>query len=236
MPAPTSPVSLRATRLGGAALLLAAAGFILVFWYLAAAFDYPDVLEGSADSVLPRLLQLGALGRAAWALYALLPLLLIPAGVGLHALLRRTSPSVAVGALVMSVVAAVAMVLGLARWSTVHWVLAERFATMLPESRESIGALFTGLNTFLGQFIGEFLGELALNAFFALAGLGLMGAGRRRLGQLALAAAALGTASALRNVTALVSPLADLNNVVLPVWLIVLGWAMLRSRDRSVAT
>ena len=47
--------------------------------FLAAQFDYPAVLDGNAEAVLPRLLALGNSGRAVWAVYALLPLLLIPA-------------------------------------------------------------------------------------------------------------------------------------------------------------
>ena len=71
-----------AARVGGWSLVLAALGFVAVFAYLAARFDYPDVLDGTAADVLPRLLALGESGRAVWVVYAFLPLLLIPAGVG----------------------------------------------------------------------------------------------------------------------------------------------------------
>ncbi|MBK8002565.1 MAG: hypothetical protein IPK12_01190 [Gemmatimonadetes bacterium] len=64
--------------MGGLALVLAAVLFIAVFSYLAATFHYPDVLDGPADQVLPNLLALGPTGRAVWALYGLIPLLLIP--------------------------------------------------------------------------------------------------------------------------------------------------------------
>ena len=74
-PTGDSPVAARA---GGWSLIVAALGFIGVFGYLAARFDYPDVLDGGAADVLPRLLALGATGRAVWAVYAFIPLLLIP--------------------------------------------------------------------------------------------------------------------------------------------------------------
>ena len=60
-------------RLGGVALVGGAVAFMAVFAFLAARFNYPDVLDGPAATVLPQLLATGAAGRAAWALYALLP-------------------------------------------------------------------------------------------------------------------------------------------------------------------
>ena len=77
-----------AARAGGWSLIAAAIGFMAVFSYLAARFSYPDVLDGPPADVLPRLIALGSSGRAVWAIYAFLPLLLIPAGVGAYAALR----------------------------------------------------------------------------------------------------------------------------------------------------
>ena len=76
--------STRSIRIGGWALILGALGFLAVFAFLAARFDYPAVLDGSADIVLPKLLATGTAGRAAWAISALLPLIWIPAGVGAY--------------------------------------------------------------------------------------------------------------------------------------------------------
>lgn len=57
-------------RAGGFTLIAGALAFLFVFAYLAARFNYPDVLDGSAETVLPALLATGASGRAAWAFYA----------------------------------------------------------------------------------------------------------------------------------------------------------------------
>src|SRR5689334_13185391 len=76
-------------RVGGAALIVGALAFVAVFSYLAAEFGYPEVLDGTAADVLPRLLATGAAGRFAWALYAFLPLIWIPAGVGAFHALRH---------------------------------------------------------------------------------------------------------------------------------------------------
>jgi len=67
---------------GGVSFIVAALAFMFVFGYLAANFDYLDILEGSASDVLPRLRAGGAGMRAAWAVYAFLPLLLMPSAVG----------------------------------------------------------------------------------------------------------------------------------------------------------
>ena len=48
---------------GGIALVGGALAFLGVFWYLAARFHYPEVLDGSAQDVLPALLATGPAGR-----------------------------------------------------------------------------------------------------------------------------------------------------------------------------
>ena len=73
-------------RFGGWSLIVGAVAFMAIFAYLASQFDYPDVLDGPAETVLPGLLGTGSTGRAVWAIYAFLPLIWIPAGVGAAAL------------------------------------------------------------------------------------------------------------------------------------------------------
>src|SRR5690349_5659644 len=112
-----------AIRTGGWSLIAAAIGFMAVFNFLAARFNYPDVLDGTAAAVLPQLLTLGTTGRAVWVIYALLPLLLIPAGVGATAALRNCAPNAMRSALIFSAIAAVSMLLGLSRWPSIQWEL-----------------------------------------------------------------------------------------------------------------
>ena len=68
-------------RVGGAFLIGGALAFMGVFAFLAARFNYPQVLDGNAAQVLPNLLATGTTGRAVWAIYGFLPLIWIPAGV-----------------------------------------------------------------------------------------------------------------------------------------------------------
>ena len=230
-----SRTSRTATRIGGWALVAAALGFMAVFGYLAARFDYPDVLDGDAATVLPRLLALGEQGRAVWAVYALLPLLLIPAGIGARAALGRVAPNATRAALVFATVAAMSMLLGLARWPSVHWELARAYAIATPDARGAIDAVFLGLNVYLGNYIGEFLGELALNAFFVLVGAAAFRstAAGRWFAIGGIAVGVIGWAAAFRNVTSAVAPVAEVNNYLLPLWLVVLGVVLIRWRPAS---
>jgi len=221
-----------ATRIAGWSLVVAAFGFIGVFSFLAARFNYPDVLDGNAGDVLPRLLALGNAGRAVWVFYAFLPLLLIPAGIGAHAALRHAAPNAMRAAVVFATITAVSMMLGLARWPSVHWELARAYATAAPEARSAIDAIFAGLNVYLGNYIGEFLGEVALNAFFVLIGFAALRSPQapRWFAYTGIAVGVIGWVAAFRNVTSAVSLIADVNNYLLPLWLIVLGVVLIRWR------
>ena len=217
-------------RAGGLALILASLLFMAVFAFLASAFDYPAILDRDVSEVLPRLLQTGERGRVVWSLYAFLPMLLIPAGLGAREAFGRVTPGLSRLAPVSATVCAIAMTLGLARWPSIHWRLAERYGTASNEQRAVIAGVFDGLNAYLGNFIGEFLGELALTVFFAVCAYGLLKSPRvsRWIAWAAVVATATGAIALFRNVTGVVAPIAGVNNIVLPVWLIVLGVTLVR--------
>ena len=227
-------------RVGGLALIFGALAFMAVFAFLAQRFNYPAILDGPARTVLPKLLATGTQGRAAWALYAFLPLIWLPAGVGAYSALRRSHPGAMLLALQWAVVAALAMMLGLMRWPSIHWDLARQYAAGSAEQRQVIAAVFDGLNTYLGNYIGEFLGEFSFNMFFLLSAWALL---RSRtapawVAVFGIAVAGAGFAGMLRNVTAAVAPVAAVNNYLLPLWMIVFGVALLRYRlpDEPIRT
>jgi len=224
-------------RAGGWSLILGALAFMGVFGYLAARFNYPDILDGTAAEVLPRLLATGATGRAVWALYALLPLIWIPAGAGAYLVYRRHHPGSMLIAMQCAFLSAFSMMLGLMRWPSIHWRLAELHATADEGQRATIDALFDGLNTYLGNYIGEFVGELAFSAFFLLSAWAML---RSRTAPRAIAVAGLVTGAAgmigmFRNITLVVAPVADINNYLLPLWMIVFGVVLLRHREPATA-
>lgn len=218
---------------GGIALVVGALAFLAVFSYLAARFHYPEVLDGSAQDVLPALLATGAAGRAAWALYGVLPLVFIPAGISaFEALRERAAGPTRVGAL-FAFLSAVSMVLGLMRWPSVHWELARAWGAAAGGERLVLAAMFDGLNRYLGNFIGEFIGELGFSVFFVLSGIGLLRHRRapQWLGWWGIATGVLGLIGMWRNVTGSVDAVAEANNYLLPAWMIGFGvWLVIASR------
>jgi hypothetical protein len=223
-------------RAGGIALIAGAAAFLGVFSFLAARFDYPAILDGNAADVLPRLRATGATGRAVWALYGFLPLVWIPAGVGaFHALRRVREGSMRTGML-FALIAAVSMMLGLLRWPSIHWALAEAYARAGASEQTAIATVFTGLNSYLGNYIGEFLGELSVSLFFLLSALAMLArdAGFPRwMGYLGVGTALAGLVGMFRNATDVVAPIAAVNNYLLPLWMFIFGGGLLRASGHA---
>jgi Domain of unknown function (DUF4386) len=209
---------------GGLSFILCALAFVAVFSYLAANFDYPGILDGSAAEVLPRLRAGGSVMRATWALYALLPLLLVPGAVGTYVVCPSSRGRMTLG-LVAASLGSLSMCLGLMRWPSVHWALAEAYAQSGAEARSSLSPVFLGLNLYLGNYIGEFLGELCLVSFFFLSGLSLVNEPRfpKWLGWGGVTFAVIFLVGAFRNVTPAVQQIADINNALLPLYMVVLG-------------
>jgi hypothetical protein len=216
-------------RAGGLAFITGALAFVGVFSYLAANFNYPDVLEGAAAEVLPALRDGGDTMRAVWALYAMLPLLLIPGAVGAWAAVPASRRRMTL-ALVLAAIASLSMCLGLMRWPSVHWALAGAYAQAQPAVQASLNVLFDGLNLYLGNYIGEFLGETLLAGFFLLTAVSMRTEARYPawLFYGGAAFALLFFIGAFRNVTGSVQAVADLNNILLPLWMIALGVGMIR--------
>lgn len=222
-----------AARLGGLSYIVASVGFLIVFSWLASAFGYPDVLDEAAADVLPALLALGTTGRLVWIVYAVLPLLLIPAAVGASERFRdadgRTPASVRL-AVTLQAVAAVAMTLGLARWSTANWIVAESWQTADASQRAMLATMFDAYNAFLGNAIGEFVGELALYGSFLAFGAALRASGATWIAALAGATGVAGLLGSFRNMTTVVQIASDATNLLLPLFLIAFGVVLMRAR------
>lgn len=228
--------SVSAIRIGGIFLIVGAVAFMGVFAFLAARFNYPEVLDGRAAEVLPKLLSTGSTGRAVWAIYGFLPLIWIPAGVGAFHALRRVREGSMRIAMLFALVSALTMMLGLLRWPSIHWALAQAYVTGADADRTAIAATFAGLNSFLGNYVGEFLGELSFSIFFLLSGLAMLARGSafpRWIGYLGVFTAVAGLIGMFRNVTGVVDPIAAVNNYLLPLWMIIFGVALVRHRHAS---
>ena len=218
-------------RVGGWALVTGAIAFVGVFSYLAATFNYPEVLDGPAGTVLPSLLATANGGRIAWSLYAFLPIIWIPAGVGAFHAYRRESEGSMRTAMQFALLSSMAMMLGLIRWPSIHWELAKAYPLATADQRIVIDALFLGLNRYLGNFIGEFLGEFSISIFFLITALAILRRnGSRVVGWIGLVTALGGLIGMFRNVTSSVGFIAEVNNYLLPAWMIILGITLIRHR------
>jgi hypothetical protein len=217
-------------RVGGFSLIVAAIAFMAVFSYLAAKFNYPEVLDGRAADVLPALLATGNTGRAVWAIYALLPLFWIPASVGaFHALRWRSEGAMRAGML-FAVVSSLAMTLGLMRWPSFQWELARAWAADA-SVRPALDAVFNAANAYLGNYLGEFLGELCFSLFFLLTASAMLDRESgfpRWVGWLGIVTGAAGLLGMFRNVSTAMAPIAEVNNYLLPLWMIVFGVSLVR--------
>jgi hypothetical protein len=224
----------RSIQVGGWSLIIAAVLFMAVFGYLARTFNYPEVLDGQAVDVLPKLLALSATGRAVWALYGIIPLLLIPASLGAWSALASRAPALMRTAVVFATLAAGAMMIGLLRWPSIQWTLATQYSAADASGRAAISGVFDGLNSYLGNYLGEFVGELSLNLFFLLTALAFRrnDGYPRWLGTVGVIAAGVGFIAMWRNVTPAVAVVADVNNYILPLWMIIMGWALVRTPQR----
>jgi hypothetical protein len=219
-------------RFGGYALVGGAVAFLAVFTYLAAVFNYPEVLDGRAADVLPALLATGDTGRAVWAFYALLPLCWIPAGVAAFHALRGRSDGVMRIASLFAFLSAITMIAGLIRWPSFHWELARAWVAD-PAIRPELAAVFAATNRYLGNYVGEFLGELCIGVFFLLSAVAMLKEGSgfaRWIGWAGVIASAAGLMAMFRNITPAVSLIAEVNNYVLPAWMIVFGVSLIRYR------
>ena len=135
-------------------------------------------------------------------------------------------------ALHCATLAAVAMMLGLMRWPSIHWRLAELYVTATPDQQTVLAAIFDGLNTYLGNYLGEFLGEFSFSAFILLAGWALWRSrtAPRWAAGVAVLTGAAGLVGMFRNLTGAVALVGEVNNYLLPVGMIVLGVALMRFR------
>ncbi len=232
---PSDTRQITVIRFGGFSLIVAAVAFLAVFSYLAARFNYPEVLDGRAADVLPALLGTGEAGRAVWALYSLLPLLWIPAAVGAFHALRGKSEGAMRSGMLFAVVSSLAMVLGLMRWPSFQWELARAWSAE-PNSRPALESIFNAINRYLGNYIGEFLGELAISIFFLLSASAMLkrdSGFSRWVAWLGIVTGAAGLIGMFRNVSHAVGPIAEVNNYLLPLWMIVFGVSLLRYTSKA---
>ncbi len=144
-------------------LLLIGSAVLSVGGYLVLGtqFGWPGVLDEPGTSALDAFVREQAWVRFGFYLFLLSSLLLVPAAIGLHALVgRRSTASASVAA--FGVLGAFAQMLGWVRWPIAVPVLADRWTDPAATStgREATAAAYDVLNAYSGAALGEHLGWL----------------------------------------------------------------------------
>jgi hypothetical protein len=161
----------RTIRTIGIVLIVFAIGFNLPYGWLAATFDYPNILRSPAGEILAAFGKGGASLIIAWAAFTLAALFFAPIAACVAVVTRRLgdSSSTIAG---LGIAAAITQAIGLSRWVfAVPGLAASWTANTDPAARASVEVVFTTLHQFAGVGIGEALGQ-SLTAFW-LVGVGL---------------------------------------------------------------
>ena len=116
-------------RAAGVVLIVAPLWFNASFALLSKRFDYPNILRRSTPEILERFRAGGSSLVLLWWTFMLSGLLLIAGAVLLGQVLgfRGVVPV----AMTIGVLAGLVQMLGLLRWPSIHWTLAEAYASNL---------------------------------------------------------------------------------------------------------
>jgi len=157
----------------GLLLIVVPVAFNLAFFELGRAFDYPNILRESPDTIL-RKFDAGSSGLILrWEALLLSALAMLPL-VAVTAVAIGASPALSVAAVVVGSAAALVQVLGLVRWPFAVPELARRYvAADGPDAaaiRVQVEVIFGTLHRLLGVGIGEHLGYLLTGVWTLLVG------------------------------------------------------------------
>ena len=160
---------MNARPLTGLSAIALAVVFNIPFSILAATYNYPDVLRGSAGEALDLFAAGGASLILTWHAFALSALALAPMAIALSLSPERVAqkPALSIGAAIIGALAGLAQAIGLWRWVFVVPTLAQAHANGAPEARATAEHTFAVLNQYGGVAIGEHLGQW-LTALFVL--------------------------------------------------------------------
>ena len=178
------------TTAAGLLLIVSAIWFNAWFAVLAKRFDYPDILRRPTDEILARFRGGGSSLILTWWAFMASGALLLASVVLLARVLAPGSPTAALFALVLGVLAALVQVLGLLRWVYLVPALARAHADPAASDadRAAVVATFRAFHQYLGVGVGEHLGYLLTGAWTIAVAVGIVdgGAAGSWLGWIAL--------------------------------------------------
>lgn len=201
---------------------------------LGSAIDWPASLDDPAAIALPRMLDNEGAVRFGYLVYLFYSVMFLPVAVMITRWVHRTDRIHPVVQIAVGLAAASAALrsIGIIRWLSTMFPLAEQWETADEPTRQIIALQFEALNDFGGS-IGETLGvTLFAAAWLAVTTLGRSGTRHPRWIMASGGVAALLLASPLIELTGVeIEPLNLLGGIAITTWLFVAGVAMFRSAD-----
>lgn len=128
------------------------------------AYDYHAGLSGPDIDSFKLLLAGGTPMQLMLSLFAMVPLLLIPASIGAYYAFRDIDEPGLRTSVLFATLSAFALSLCLMRWPTFNWYLA-RFAAG-GDTQPVVAAIFHGLDDYLGLFLGDIFSKVCASVWF----------------------------------------------------------------------
>lgn len=157
----------------GVLLLALPVAFNVAFGFLAAKFDYPDILRRPTREILARFREGGTQLLLWWWIFALTAAALAPLAVLVARALDDANETVLVVGATVGVLAGLVQMLGLIRWPFLVPYLARVDADpdASPVRREAVDVVFQSFNRYLGVAVGEHLGYLLTGTWTVFVGI-----------------------------------------------------------------
>jgi len=153
-------------HVGGWSLIVFALSYLGVQLALILLFNYHAISQDLNAESLKLISAGGGPLQAMLAIFALLPLLLIPGSVGAYYAFKDIDePGMRLGVL-FATLAAFAFSLCLMRWPTFNWYITQFFGQAAPKQQVAINAIFHGLNNYFGVFLGGIFVNICSSIWF----------------------------------------------------------------------
>jgi hypothetical protein len=164
-------------HLTGIVLIVLPIAFNLLFFGLARAFEYPEILREPADVILKRFADGGPRLVALWYAFALTALLAIPMALLLQQVFAVQQPALAAASAILGALSGLVQAMGLLRWPLLVPALAAQYnaSGTTAEQRQALAVVFNAFHQYVGVVIGEQLGYLFTGAWTIVVGLMMFG-------------------------------------------------------------
>jgi len=156
-------------RITGIIMIALPIVFNVVFFALARAFEYPDILRQPTDTILKRFTEGSTRLIVLWYTFAITALVAIPLALLIQQVFADQAPALASASAIMGVLSGLVQGMGLLRWPLLVPMLAAQYhAAATPEERGAVGVVFNAFHQYIGVVVGEHLGYIFTAAWTIL--------------------------------------------------------------------